>query len=189
MEEALPRRLASLATGTTSLSAPRGSAEAKTLSRATTAELWFATYYRPFPPALTYQAATNYAQMCRFHIEYPSSGPYSHHATAAAWAESLDQEDQEFWDDQWDIREQEVSGFFMDASAAGSKVETVKSHFMLYSMMIISHCEDCQPLLFLDERCECTPYGLLSEFWRCIPCTLRKETKCAILEQKDVSHF
>jgi hypothetical protein len=186
MEEALPRRLASLATGTTSLSAPRGSAEAKTLSPVTTAEPWFAMYYRPFPPALTYQAATNYAQMCRFHIEYPSSGPYSHRATAT-WAESLDEEDREFWDDEWDMREQEVSGLFTDGRAAGSKVETVKSHYMLCSMMIISHCEDCQPLLFLDERCNCTLHGLFSKIWRCIPCTLMKETKCAILEQKDVS--
>lgn len=188
MEEASPRRLASSATGTTNLSAPRESAEARTLSRATTVELWFAIYFR-LCPALTCQAAANDAQTCRFHIEYPSRGPYSHHATATAWADALDQEDQEFWDDEWAMREQEVSGLFTDGTAAGSKVETVKSHYMLCSMMIIPHCEDCQPLLFLDEKCKCTPYGLLSKIWRCIPCTLRKETKCAILEKKDVSNF
>ena len=104
-------------------------------------------------------------QLCRFHVEYPS------------------EEEQEVRDRVWDAREQEVSDWFSAGYGAGSKVETVKSHYMLYSMKVMTHCEDCQPLIFLNERCTCTLYGLFSQIWRCIPCTLMKETKCAISEQ------
>jgi hypothetical protein len=98
-------------------------------------------------------------------------------------AESLDEEEREVEDHEWDLREQEVSEWFSEGLAPGSKVETIKSHYMLFSMMQQSHCEDCQPLLFLNEKCACTLYGLFSRIWRCIPCTLKKETKCANLEQ------
>jgi hypothetical protein len=128
--------------------------------------------------------AANEKQLCRFHIEYPSSGPYSHHTTATAMAESLNEEEQEVEDHEWDLREQEVSDWFSYGYGAGSKVEAIKSHYMFIYMMQQSHCEDCQPLLFLNERCACTLYGLFSRIWRCIPCTLKKETKCANLEQK-----
>jgi hypothetical protein len=128
--------------------------------------------------------AANKKQLCRFHVEYPSSGPYSHQATATAIAESLDEEEQEVFDHEWDAQEQEVSGWFSDGSGPGSKVETIKSHYMLDSMKVVTHCEDCQPLIFCNDACDCTLHGLFSQIWRCIPCTLKKETKCATSEQK-----
>ena len=86
-------------------------------------------------------------------------------------------------DYEWDLREQAVSDWFSYGFGAGSKVETIKSHYMLFSMKIVTHCEDCQPLIFWNDTCRCTLHGLFSQIWRCIPCTLKKETKCALSEQ------
>jgi len=139
--------------------------------------------------------------MCRFHTQYPSTGPYSHVSkAAAAWAERLDDEEQEFWDEDWDEDEQILSRAILDCvettETFNTKVETLKADEMLMSVMLTQHCGDCHPLINVPagsiycQPCDCNgTYGHFVSRFRCIPCVLKEETKLVTQQQRFTTEY
>lgn len=145
-------------------------------------------------PFHLYPTATDRFQMCRFHIQYPTRGPYAAHDTTG-WVEDLDEEDEKLWDDEWDSDEQELNEGLLngdtDSKDLHCTVEFIKAHTMMGSQMCLEQCVDCQPLIFktfyFDKRpeCDCNHlYGHFCQKWRCIPCVLAEEALLVTRRQK-----
>lgn len=117
-------------------------------------------------------------QMCRFHTEYPTSGPSE---------DGLDEETREMWDEEWESEELALSecieyGGITRQDFRGT-VETVKAEAMFGSMMCMSQCVDCQPLIL--QHCTCDGiFGHFCKEWRCIPCVLLEEATLVTRQQK-----
>lgn len=139
--------------------------------------------------------------MCRFHTKYPERGPYAHDTATWAkhWAEHWNDDEQEMWDCVWEADEQHLSEYIETGEMLPNEfrcdIETIKAEAILWDAKRVTHCEDCQPLLFKfeedleeegysDEMCHCNTFGHFSYHWRCIPCVLLEEVRSVTLRQK-----
>lgn len=133
-------------------------------------------------------------QACRFHIKYPTYGPWGEEEMALLW--DVDAEETKKWDMQWTLDEIMTSDLIeslqMPSGELRRHVELIKADEMLGRFGRLKtdfKCPECEPFITdfsedSDGICRCDIYEHFVGAWRCIPCVLAEETKSVATEQR-----
>lgn len=126
--------------------------------------------------------------MCRFRLWYPATGP--------SWAQQMDDDKLDIWDDEWDAKERSLSKAIKEDPDSevilSSSIQTGMAYDILMAVTLVEHCGDCHPLNFTsteegtsDDLCQCDDiYGHFINLFHCIPCVLREEDKLLTQRQR-----
>ncbi|KAM0723030.1 hypothetical protein Q7P37_001228 [Cladosporium fusiforme] len=118
--------------------------------------------------------------ICRFHIRYPTWGPYSENVES--W-DAMEGQNEEEIEDVWHDCELRLDDWTGDCEVPKrGEIELMKACDIFYTARIVEYCNECQPLFtefdwMSDKVCNCCLFGHFVSRWRCIPCVLVEETK------------